>query len=162
MLGVCRVGTRRIEADHAGRPLPDGTWRGLGRMLDVAAACLDRELRPPRQGDSDEGRALVVASAESNRWEALLALGQVIFGAPQWWPPARPGVASTLLGALARRRSLPDRPADAGWPSTTATGRSIPRSHTAGRWSSTRSAASSRSPTRSTGTAVPPSGWRFT
>jgi Heparinase II/III-like protein/Heparinase II/III N-terminus len=104
-----------IEADHAGRPLPDATWRGLGRMLDVTAACLDCRLQAPRQGDSDEGRALVVASAESNRWEALLALGQVIFGAPGWWPSARPGIASTLLGALARHRSLPDRPATRPW-----------------------------------------------
>ena len=104
-----------IEADRAGHPLPDATWRSLGRMLDVAAACLDCGLRAPRQGDSDEGRALVIASAESNRWEALLALGQVIFGAPGWWPPAQPGVASTLLGALARRHPLPDRPASRPW-----------------------------------------------
>ena len=54
--------TAAVEADHAGRPLPDATWRSLGRMLDVAAACLDCGLRAPRQGDSDEGRALVIAS----------------------------------------------------------------------------------------------------
>ena len=102
-----------VEADHAGCPLEDATWLSLGRMLDVAAACLDRGLRAPRQGDSDEGRALVIASPESNRWEALLALGQALFGAPEWWPPAQPGVASTLLSALARRRPLPDRPASA-------------------------------------------------
>ena len=99
-----------VEADHAGRPLPDATWRSLGRMLDVAAACLDCGLRAPRQGDSDEGRALVIASPEGNRWEALLALGQALFGAAEWWPPAQPGVASTLLATLARRRPLPDRP----------------------------------------------------
>jgi hypothetical protein len=104
-----------VEADGAGRPLPDATWRSLGRMLDVAAACLDCELRAPRQGDSDEGRALVVASAETNRWEALLALGQALFDAPNWWPPAQPGIASTLLSALARRRPLPDRPAGRPW-----------------------------------------------
>jgi hypothetical protein len=104
-----------VEADHAGRPLPDPTWRSLGRMLDVAAASLDCALRAPRQGDSDEGRALVIASPDSNRWEALLALGQALFGAPGWWPPAQPGVASTLLSALARYRSLPDRPARRPW-----------------------------------------------
>ena len=104
-----------VEADHAGCPLPDATWRSLGRMLDVAAACLDCGLRAPRQGDSDEGRALMIASPESNRWEALLALGQALFGAPEWWPPAQPGVASTLLAALARRRPLPDRPARRPW-----------------------------------------------
>ena len=104
-----------VEADLAGRPLPDATWRSLGRMLDVAAACLDCGLRAPRQGDSDEGRALVIASPESNRWEALLALGRPLFGASEWWPPAQPGVASTLLPALARHRSLPDRPASRPW-----------------------------------------------
>jgi hypothetical protein len=57
----------------------------------------------------------MIASPESNRWEALLALGQVLFGAPEWWPPAQPGVASTLLSALARRRPLPDRPARRPW-----------------------------------------------
>ena len=100
-----------IEADRAGRPLSEATWRSLGRMLDVAAACLDCGLRPPRQGDSDDGRALVISSPQSNRWEALLALGQVLFGAPEWWPAARPGVTSTLLPELARRRPLSDRPA---------------------------------------------------
>ncbi|HLX88022.1 MAG TPA: heparinase II/III family protein, partial [Acidimicrobiales bacterium] len=53
-----------VEADRAGRPLPDATWRSLGRMLDVAAACLDCGLRAPRQGDSDEGRALVIAAPD--------------------------------------------------------------------------------------------------
>ena len=104
-----------VEADHAGRPLPDATWRSLGRMLDVAAACLDCELRAPRQGDSDEGRALVIAPPEGNRWEALLALGQALFGAAEWWPSAQPGVASTLLSALSRRRPLTDRPAIRPW-----------------------------------------------
>jgi hypothetical protein len=104
-----------VEADHAGRPLPEATWRSLGRMLDVAAACLDCRLRAPRQGDSDEGRALVITSPGSNRWEALLALGQALFGGAEWWPPARPGVASTLLPALARRHPLPDRPARRPW-----------------------------------------------
>jgi hypothetical protein len=104
-----------VEADHAGHPLPDGTWRSLGRMLDVAAACLDCDLRAPRQGDSDEGRSLVIAAPEDNRWEALLAVGRAIYGAPGWWPPARPGIASTLLPALAREHALPDRPAERPW-----------------------------------------------
>jgi Heparinase II/III-like protein/Heparinase II/III N-terminus len=104
-----------VEADRAGHALPDATWLSLGRMLDVAAACLDRGLRAPRQGDSDEGRALVIAAPESNRWEALLAVGQALFGAAEWWPPAQPGVASTLLPALARYHPLPDRAARRPW-----------------------------------------------
>ena len=104
-----------IEGDLAGRPLSEATWRTLGQMLDVTAACLDCEFRAPRQGDSDDGRALVIDSAESNRWEALLALGQTLFGAPSWWPPAQPGIASTLLSALAQPRQLPARPAVRPW-----------------------------------------------
>ena len=104
-----------IEADRAGRPLSDATWRSLGRMLDVAAACLDCGLQPPRQGDSDDGRALVIASPGSSRWESLLALGQAIFGAPEWWPATRPGLASMLLQELARHRTLAERPARRPW-----------------------------------------------
>lgn len=103
------------EADQAGRPLDDEIWRSLGRMIDVAAACLDCDLRAPRQGDSDEGRALVLGAIESNRWESLLALGQAIFDAPEWWPPARPGIASTALSALAARHPQSDRPASRPW-----------------------------------------------
>jgi Heparinase II/III-like protein/Heparinase II/III N-terminus len=104
-----------IEADQAGRPLRNVTWQSLGRMLDVAAACLDRDLQAPRQGDSDEGRSLVLAAPGDNRWEALLALGQVVFGAPGWWPPARPGIVSTALSALAKPHPLLDRPAERPW-----------------------------------------------
>ena len=103
------------EADRAGRPLPDETWRSLGQMLDVAAACLDCGLRAPRQGDSDDGRALMLASPADNRWESLLALGRAIFGAPEWWPPVQPGVASTAVSALAGRHPLPHRPASRPW-----------------------------------------------
>ena len=104
-----------IEADRAGRPLSDATWRSLGRMVDVAAACLDCGLQAPRQGDSDDGRALVIASPESNRWETLLALGQVLFGAPEWWPPVHLGVTSMLLSVPVQHRPLPDRPARRPW-----------------------------------------------
>ena len=104
-----------VEADLAGRPLSAATWGSLGGMLDVAAACLDGSLHPPRQGDSDEGRALVIAAPESNRWEALLALGREVFNAPAWWPAAQPGVASTALSALAKPHPRPGRPATRPW-----------------------------------------------
>ena len=103
------------EADRAGRPLPDPTWQLLSRMLDATAACLDCGFRAPRQGDSDEGRALVIAAPETSRWAALLALGRALFVAPEWWPAAEPGVASTLLSALAAPRPQPDRPVRRPW-----------------------------------------------
>ena len=63
------------EADRAGRPLSGETWETLGRMLDVVAAVVDVRLHAPRQGDSDDGRALVLGPPDANRWASLLALG---------------------------------------------------------------------------------------
>ena len=49
-----------VEADWAGRPLSDDLWALLYRMFDVVAATVDVKLRAPRQGDGDNGRALVL------------------------------------------------------------------------------------------------------
>ena len=48
------------EADAAGHPLPDPIWPVLVRMSDALAAIVDVDLRPPRQGDADDGHGLVV------------------------------------------------------------------------------------------------------
>jgi heparinase II/III-like protein len=90
-----------LEADRAGRPLSDGTWMLLGRMLDAGAATLDERLRPPRQNDGDDGRGLLLGRPDANRWSTLLTLGRELFGAPDWWPPTAPDAASVLLGSLA-------------------------------------------------------------
>ena len=49
-----------LEADNAGHPLSPQTWSLLTRTVDVAAAIVDDTLRPPRQGDDDEGMVLVL------------------------------------------------------------------------------------------------------
>ncbi len=59
------------------------------------------ELRAPRQGDSDDGRALVLGPPEANRWAGLLALGRPVFGAPDWWPAAAPDAMSMLVASMA-------------------------------------------------------------
>ncbi len=109
------------EAETAGYVLPAGIWEELGRMLDVVASVVDIELHAPRQGDSDDGRALVLEGQGSNRWASLLALGAAVFGAADWWPVAPPDAMSTLVAALvgfhpqARRPSpRPDHFDDAG------------------------------------------------
>ncbi len=99
-----------LEADRAGRPLSDNTWRLLGRMLDAGAATLDEQCRPPRQNDGDDGRALVLGPSDGNRWATLLALGRDLFGAPDWWPRCAPGVASVLMGSTAIAGSGPAHP----------------------------------------------------
>ena len=63
-----------IEAAAAGAPLGAGTWQLLCAMADDMAALVDERMRPPRQGDSDEGRVVLLDAPEHNRWPALLAL----------------------------------------------------------------------------------------
>ena len=98
-----------IEADRAGRPLGNGSWQVLCRMLDVMAATVDTRLQPPRQGDGDDGKGLVLGPAETNRWESLLALGAQLFGAPAWWPASTPDAWSTVVGSLADKHDGFDR-----------------------------------------------------
>jgi hypothetical protein len=91
-------------------------------MVDAAAALVDERLRPPRQGDGDEGRALLLDAPVANRWPSLLALGGVLFGQQGWWPPVPPDASAVLIGALAgaprtvagRPAQRPSRFADAG------------------------------------------------
>ncbi len=99
------------EAERAGRRVPDRTWSTLGRMLDVVAALADVCIRAPRQGDSDDGRALVLGPREANRWASLLAAGRTVFGAAGWWPEISPDTASVLVGSLAAQHPQPGRSA---------------------------------------------------
>jgi Heparinase II/III-like protein/Heparinase II/III N-terminus len=111
-----------VEAAAAGHPVGDAAWQRLAAMTDAAAALVDVRLRPPRQGDGDEGRALLLDAPAANRWPSLLALGAALFGPLDWWPPARPDASSVLIGALAgeprpvagRPARRPSRFADAG------------------------------------------------
>ena len=65
-----------VESEVSGHPLNAVTWERLCAMADSAAALVDARLRPPRQGDSDEGRALLLDAPAPNRWPSLLALGR--------------------------------------------------------------------------------------
>ena len=92
-----------VEADAAGTPVPDSTWDTLLRMTDALASIVDSTLRPPRQGDADDGFGLIVDGEATDRWASLLATGEVLFGRLDWWP-AVPGddVRTPLLTALVR------------------------------------------------------------
>ena len=89
-----------IEASAAGAPLGSATWQLLARMTDCMAALVDDQLQPPRQGDSDEGRVVLLDVPEHNRWPTLLALGDAAFGRLDWWPQVTPDIGSVLAGAL--------------------------------------------------------------
>ena len=92
-----------VEAAAAGAPLGDGTWRLLCAMADAMAALVDERVRPPRQGDSDEGRVVLLDAPEHNRWPALLALGDALFGRLDWWPAHRAGRGQRADQAAAGR-----------------------------------------------------------
>ena len=101
-----------VEAEASGHPLSAAAWQRLCAMVDSAAALLDERLRPPRQGDSDEGRALLLDAPTPNRWPSLLALGEALFGRLDWWPRTAADAGSSIIGALARAtRDIAGRPA---------------------------------------------------
>ncbi|MDQ6727567.1 MAG: heparinase II/III family protein, partial [Actinomycetota bacterium] len=103
-----------VEAEASGHPLGDANWTRLRAMVDVAAAVVDEGLRPPRQGDGDDGRGLLLDAPHHNHWPSLLATGAALFGGLPWWPATPPGdVRSALLAAMApgRRPSGGGRPA---------------------------------------------------
>jgi Heparinase II/III-like protein/Heparinase II/III N-terminus len=108
------------EASWAGRPLSHDFWASLYRMFDVVAATVDVKLRAPRQGDGDNGTALVIDAPATERWSGLLAIGEALFDTPGWWPTVEPTVTSTLLASMAGRHtaecpgSRPSHFADAG------------------------------------------------
>jgi Heparinase II/III-like protein/Heparinase II/III N-terminus len=95
-----------VEADACGQPLSQATWERLTRMLDAAAAIVDVTGRAPRQGDGDEGRALVVDDPERDPWAAVLATGAALLDAGAWWPPVASAVQASVLGAFGRSRQL--------------------------------------------------------
>ncbi len=100
-----------VEGLVTGRPLSADFHAVLVRMADAWAALLDRKLRPPRQGDTDEGRVLVLDATEPDRRPgALLAAAGALVGAAPWWPAVVPDVRSRLFAALASG-STPDRAA---------------------------------------------------
>ncbi|AEY92267.1 hypothetical protein SHJG_7000 [Streptomyces hygroscopicus subsp. jinggangensis 5008] len=118
-LGLAAV----AEADAAGVPVPASVRLVLLRMTDALAAVVDSRLRPPRQGDADDGHGLVVDGAGTDRWASLLATGDAVFGRLAWWPAVTgTDVRTPLLAALlepggpsvSRPASRPAHFADAG------------------------------------------------
>ncbi|MFE6158068.1 alginate lyase family protein [Streptomyces sp. NPDC056486] len=98
-LGLAAV----AEADAADVPVPASVRIVLLRMTDALAAIVDNRLRPPRQGDADDGHGLVVDGAGTDRWASLLATGDAVFGRLDWWPTVTgTDVRTPLLAALIR------------------------------------------------------------
>ncbi|WP_354637395.1 alginate lyase family protein [Kitasatospora camelliae] len=107
-LGLAAV----AEADAAAVPVPGSVRLVLLRMTDALAAVVDDRLRPPRQGDADDGHGLVVDGAGTDRWASLLATGEAVFGRLAWWPAVTgTDVRTPLLAALLRPYAKDGAPA---------------------------------------------------
>ncbi|MDQ0765930.1 alginate lyase family protein [Streptomyces canus] len=95
------------EADAAAVPVPASVRLVLLRMTDALAAVVDNRLRPPRQGDADDGHGLIVDGAGTDRWASLLATGDAVFGRLDWWPEVTvTDVRTPLLAALVKSTEL--------------------------------------------------------
>ncbi|MEW2399929.1 alginate lyase family protein [Streptomyces sp. NPDC046862] len=102
-LGLAAV----AEADAAGVAVPATVRLVLLRMTDALAAVVDNRLRPPRQGDADDGHGLVVDGEGTDRWGSLLATGDAVFGGLAWWPAVTgTDVRTPLLAALIKPTEL--------------------------------------------------------
>lgn len=90
-----------LEGEATGYQLGADLWQSLVRMADALAAVVDVQLRPPRQGDGDDGVALLVDGQGFDRWTSLIETGSRLFGACNWWPPSESGdVRSAILLGL--------------------------------------------------------------
>ena len=100
-----------VEASAAGCPVSEDTQRLLCAMADCMAALVDSRCQPPRQGDSDEGRVVLLDASAHNRWPTLLAISDALFGRLDWWPRVPQDAASVLTAALSgERRGIDGRP----------------------------------------------------
>jgi len=77
-----------IEGEASGHPLGVDAWEPVCRMTDALAAMIDGTGRPPRQGDGDDARGLLLDAAEAEPVMPLLSVGATLFGARDWWPAA--------------------------------------------------------------------------
>jgi hypothetical protein len=112
-----------VEGEAANWPLGSAFWQRICAMTDALAAIVDVRGRPPRQGDGDDGRGLLLDHPDADPCASLLATGAALFGACDWWPNRGAIDLRTLLwrrlaGAPrsggCRPEALPHRFADAG------------------------------------------------
>ncbi len=89
-----------LPARLAGTPAP-AVELVLSRMIDALAASLDGAGQPPRFGDADDARGLLVDAAGTTASASLLDAGRALFGADPWWPTAGGSVLGSIAASLA-------------------------------------------------------------
>lgn len=104
-----------LEGDASGHGLAPVAWERLRDMADVIAAICDGRGRLPRQGDGDNGTALLL-DAPPHHGVGLLPLAEAFFDPQPWWPKSGEpkDVRTSIIGALDRserrdNRLRPDR-----------------------------------------------------
>ena len=95
-----------LPARMAGQPAP-AVELVLSRMIDALAASLDGAGQPPRFGDADDARGLLVDAAGMGATASLLDAGRALFGADPWWPEAGGSVLGSIATTLAGPRPRP-------------------------------------------------------
>ncbi|MBV8398055.1 MAG: alginate lyase family protein [Acetobacteraceae bacterium] len=96
-----------IEADASGVPMSERYWLKLRDMADALAGTLDVRLETARQGDSDNGRALVVEPASPSSAIATLRICGAVLGPASWWPKlSTNSLSARLLASLPESRDL--------------------------------------------------------
>ena len=103
-----------LEGEASGHPLGPEVQRTIVSMADAAAAMADVDLNMPRQGDGDEGTALLLDADIGGRWGSLIATAGHLFGRCAWWPAVPlPDVRATLWSSMAAGgREMAGRPAE--------------------------------------------------
>jgi hypothetical protein len=86
-----------VEGETSGHSLGSDFWHRICDMTDALAAIIDVRGRPPRQGDGDQARGLLLDDPEANPCLSLLATGAAFFGACDWWPAVPRADLRTLL-----------------------------------------------------------------
>ena len=95
-----------LAARMAGQPLPATLDSVAERMADALAATLDSAGRPPRYGDGDNGRGVLLDAPGFDHVAVVLDAVRALRGAAPWWPA--PG--GSVLGHLARLLQPADAP----------------------------------------------------
>ncbi len=77
-----------LEGELTAHPVGGQAWDSLRRMTEPLATLVEVRLRPPRQGDTDDGHGLLLDEPGYDRWASLLATGAALFGPAPCRPTA--------------------------------------------------------------------------
>jgi hypothetical protein len=89
-----------LAARFAGDPLGRDFDDVLCRMSDALAASLDGAGQPPRFGDGDDGRALLLDGGDTSHVASLLGAAAARFGRATWWPERVETILERVAAAL--------------------------------------------------------------